>query len=158
MLYWFKAKAPIRRKFDVLFCLYTFLGASMMAATALLGAGVIGASTAVTIAALAFVTTVVLAFGSKKLICDPYVGTVVRMEGLAAGDLSTPIDFTDFTDCVGRMTKALDVFRRNAESVNAAAEAVGAEDDDVALGRDGAVLTGGAVRLRQVGAEGEFAG
>nr|WP_288249029.1 methyl-accepting chemotaxis protein [uncultured Sphingomonas sp.] len=123
MLYWFKAKAPIRRKFDVLFCLYTFLGASMMAATALLGAGVIGASTAVTIAALAFVTTVVLAFGSKKLICDPYVGTVVRMEGLAAGDLSTPIDFTDFTDCVGRMTKAMDVFRRNAESVNAAAEA-----------------------------------
>ncbi|PCG14908.1 methyl-accepting chemotaxis protein [Sphingomonas adhaesiva] len=123
MLYWFKAKAPIRRKFDVLFGLYAALGASMVVATALLAAGTIGSSAALTIAAMAFLATLVIAFGSKKLICDPYVGTVVRMEGLAAGDLSTPIDFTDFTDCVGRMTKAMDVFRRNAEAVNAAAEA-----------------------------------
>jgi len=51
------------------------------------------------------------------LICDPYVATVVRMEALARGDLDSPIRYTEHSDCVGRMTKAMDVFRANALEV-----------------------------------------
>ncbi|MHA6718248.1 methyl-accepting chemotaxis protein [Sphingomonas sp. RS6] len=47
----------------------------------------------------------------RRAICDPYVTTVVRMEALAAGDLDSEIRFTDYQDCVGRMTKAMFAFR-----------------------------------------------
>ncbi|WP_245824994.1 methyl-accepting chemotaxis protein [Sphingomonas azotifigens] len=47
----------------------------------------------------------------RRAICDPYVTTVVRMEALAAGDLESEIRFTDYSDCVGRMTKAMFTFR-----------------------------------------------
>src|SRR5207237_2687372 len=47
----------------------------------------------------------------RNAIVDPYVSTVVRMEGLAAGDLDTPIQFTDYQDCVGRLAKAMLTFR-----------------------------------------------
>ncbi|KQU58067.1 chemotaxis protein [Sphingomonas sp. Leaf339] len=36
------------------------------------------------------------------------------MEGLAAGDFDTPIAFTNYQDCVGRMTKAMFTFRETA--------------------------------------------
>ncbi|MEK6638109.1 MAG: methyl-accepting chemotaxis protein, partial [Pseudomonadota bacterium] len=72
---------------------------------------------------LSFVATVVTVLVSGKLICDPYVTTVVRMEGLAAGDLDQPIQHTEYGDCVGRMTKAMAVFRGNAEAVKAAGKA-----------------------------------
>lgn len=42
------------------------------------------------------------------------MSTVVRMEGLAAGDLNSAIAFTDHRDCVGRMNKAMLVFKDNA--------------------------------------------
>jgi methyl-accepting chemotaxis protein len=47
-------------------------------------------------------------------IAEPYVATVLRMEGLAAGDLESEIQFTDYRDCVGRMTKAMQTFRNTA--------------------------------------------
>ncbi|RZM32233.1 MAG: methyl-accepting chemotaxis protein, partial [Sphingomonas sp.] len=75
----------------------------------------------VAVAALGIVA--IVGWGAKRLICDPYVDTVVRMEGLAAGDLATPIRHTASTDCVGRMTKAMDVFRRNGEVVKEAGAA-----------------------------------
>jgi methyl-accepting chemotaxis protein len=50
----------------------------------------------------------------REAIAHPYVGTVVRMEALARGDLDSPIEFTHYTDCVGRMTKAMFVFRDTA--------------------------------------------
>lgn len=59
----------------------------------------------------------------REAICDPYVSTVVRMERLAAGDLDTPIEFTHYTDCVGRMTKAMFTFRETAENNLKQAEA-----------------------------------
>ena len=123
MLYWFKANAPIRRKFDVLSGLYATFVSIMIGITALLGAGRIGSATALTVGVAILVATLVVASVSKKLICDPYVGTVVRMEGLAAGDLTAPIERTDFGDCVGRMSRAMEVFRSNAEMVKAAGEA-----------------------------------
>jgi len=47
----------------------------------------------------------------SRAIADPYVSTVERMEGLAAGDLTSPIKFTDYKDCIGRLTKAMHAFR-----------------------------------------------
>ncbi|MBR0550977.1 methyl-accepting chemotaxis protein [Sphingomonadaceae bacterium LXI357] len=58
-------------------------------------------------------TTLGIVFGYlfRKAIADPYVTTVLRMEGLADGDLESPIQFTDYTDCVGRLTRAMHTFR-----------------------------------------------
>ena len=50
----------------------------------------------------------------RQAITHPYISTVVRMESLAAGDLITDIDFTTYTDCVGRMTKAMHAFKSAA--------------------------------------------
>jgi methyl-accepting chemotaxis protein len=66
----------------------------------------------------AVLATLAVALGSRKLICDPYVNTVLRMEALAAGDLKSPIHYTSHADCVGRMTRAMAVFMRNAEAAN----------------------------------------
>uniref|UniRef100_UPI0032AEC351 methyl-accepting chemotaxis protein n=1 Tax=Sphingomonas sp. AR_OL41 TaxID=3042729 RepID=UPI0032AEC351 len=52
-----------------------------------------------------------MSFLFREAIAIPYVATVVRMEGLAAGDLHSPIAYTDFRDCVGRLTKAMFTFR-----------------------------------------------
>jgi methyl-accepting chemotaxis protein len=85
------------------------------------------------------------------------------MEGLAAGDLNSPIEFTSYTDCVGRMAKAMCTFRdtalarnaaeadaaeiwRQAEAKRAAAEAEAAEDtrmEQMAIGE----LANGLARL-----------
>jgi len=51
------------------------------------------------------------------------------MEGLAAGDIDSPIEFTDNKDCVGRMTKAMFTFKANAQAkVKADRDAVAARE------------------------------
>jgi len=72
-------------------------------------------SIGLSIAALA--ATVATMSVAGNLITTPYVNTVLRMEGLAAGDVNSPIAYTDYTDCVGRMTKAMATFRDDAEKV-----------------------------------------
>lgn len=72
-------------------------------------------------AALAAMGIMIMA---KKQICDPYVNTVVRMEGLASGDLTSPIPHVDYTDCVGRMSRAMLVFRDNAKARESADKAL----------------------------------
>ena len=62
---------------------------------------------------LSVVATTLLA---SRLICTPYVTTVVRMEALAAGDLVSPVLYTANRDCVGRMTKAMESFRTAQEA------------------------------------------
>ena len=68
--------------------------------------------------AIAFVSVLLIAtfaaMKMKRAITHPYISTVVRMEGLAAGDLTTDIDFTTYTDCVGRLTKAMHSFKSAA--------------------------------------------
>ena len=115
MLTWFERNAPIRAKFQAL--LYTH---ALLAVLAVAGAGIAGSVSfaiglAITVVALAGHVVTVLIGG--RLICDPYVNTVVRMEGLAAGDLDSPIDYTDHADCVGRMTKAMATFKDNATAL-----------------------------------------
>ena len=123
MIAWFRADAPIRRKFDVLFVTYVTLAAIPVATTALALTGAQSSTVLLGTATAALIMVAIVAISAKRLICDPYVGTVVRMEGLAAGDLISPIAHTEFTDCVGRMTRAMEVFRQNGEAVQAAGKA-----------------------------------
>ncbi|MCJ2188966.1 methyl-accepting chemotaxis protein [Novosphingobium beihaiensis] len=75
-----------------------------------------------------------------RAIADPYSETVERMEALAAGDLDSPIRFTDYEDCVGRMTQAMATFRGNAVEVQNSR----AEQEKIV-----AALSGGLSRLAE---------
>jgi methyl-accepting chemotaxis protein len=60
---------------------------------------------------------------ATRRICTPYVNTVLRMEALARGDTAAPITYTEYNECVGRMTKAMATFRDNAIEVQESREA-----------------------------------
>ena len=113
MLTWFEKAAPIRTKFRTLLTVHSFLAGLSVAATgwsAMSG----GAFFPFIVALIVLVATAVTVLVSGNLICTPYVNTVVRMEGLAAGDLDTAIERTEYQDCVGRMSRAMVSFRANA--------------------------------------------
>jgi methyl-accepting chemotaxis protein len=105
-MHWFQAVAPIRQKLLV----------ASNALLAVMTLSTLVALIAPTLVALPIVAVLILGTAIqcaryRKAIADPYVATVVRMEALAAGDLASPIQFTDYQDCVGRMTKAMLNFR-----------------------------------------------
>ena len=123
MINWFEKRAPIRAKFRFLLWAYTLFSLTGAAAGSYAAMHSAGINASVVIAVLAatvfaIVGTTILA---GRLICTPYVNTVVRMEGLAAGDLTSPILYSENQDCVGRMTKAMGVFRENIAKVQAVA-------------------------------------
>lgn len=105
---WFKTIAPIRMKLLVAFSILASI-TGIAALTAIIATGGDFIVTAIT----GLCTLAAAALGAifRKAIADPYVATVVRMEGLAAGDLASQIAFTDYQDCVGRLTKAMFAFR-----------------------------------------------
>jgi len=110
---WFKEVAPIRQKMlIVLICMCGFaaLATLLTAGAALFGHPVLGLSLGLVVAGIAAVCGSLI----REAVCVPYVSTVLRMEGLAAGDLDTPIDYTQYQDCVGRMTKAMFTFKETA--------------------------------------------
>ena len=119
---WFTTTAPIRQKLFVAFAIETALAALAMvlavAATVLVSPLVGLAVGLVPIALAAYAGA-----RMREMIADPYVSTVVRMEALAAGDVESPIEFTHFQDCVGRMTRAMFTFRANITAERDAAEA-----------------------------------
>jgi len=57
-----------------------------------------------------------------RIIAVPYSTVVERMEGLARGDLDTPIPYVSYRDCVGRIAKAISTFRDNALAEKRTAE------------------------------------
>ena len=116
-MHWFQASAPIRLKLLVAFGIMT-----MLTAVASLAHTVASGSVAFAIDIGATAVAIVLGFMFRKAIADPYVATVVRMEGLAAGDLKSPILRTDYTDCVGRLTRAMVTFRDAAADQRAKAD------------------------------------
>lgn len=120
MLDWFEKTAPIRAKFKALLFVHSCLAAASALAAwmAYLHLGVAAPLVASAIVVLTCMTVVI----SGKLICTPYVETVVRMEALAAGDTSSPIKYTAHGDCVGRMTKAMAVSRDNAMKIKSISE------------------------------------
>ncbi|GAA0733930.1 methyl-accepting chemotaxis protein [Sphingomonas sp. ABOLD] len=117
MLHWLEVKAPIREKLKVTFG--AMIGIMVVLAVlnlvlphwVMLGLNVV-------VIATAFVLTRMFA----RVIADPYVATVVRMEGLAAGDLAAPIAHTEYEDCVGRISRGMLVFRDAAVAQREAAE------------------------------------
>lgn len=110
-MYWFTANAPIRIKLLLSFSIMCLLIAAGPLASAMFGPSA-GLATGICATGLGVITGLLF----RRAISTPYVGTVVRMEALAAGDLDSPIAFTDYRDCVGRMTKAMFAFRDNARS------------------------------------------
>ena len=107
---WFKANAPIRLKLLIAFGMFVGL---LLAAT--LADALFTPSVSLDIEILLLVCGVISAWWLREAIAIPYVTTVVRMEALAAGDLKSPIAYTDFTDCVGRLTRAMASFKLAAE-------------------------------------------
>jgi methyl-accepting chemotaxis protein len=106
---WFETVAPIRLKMLVAFS--TLVGMmSVIALVSLFGPNAVTLGLIAAIVAFA----ALLSMRFRRAVCDPYVNTVVRMEGLAAGDLESPIAYGDYKDCVGRMTKAMATFRDTA--------------------------------------------
>ncbi|MGN7998772.1 methyl-accepting chemotaxis protein [Sphingomonas sp. 22176] len=107
---WFKANAPIRLKLLIAFGLFVGFMLVVTAVDAILPWALsLEIDAALTLAAI------VSAWWLREAIAIPYVTTVVRMEALAAGDLQSPIGYTEFTDCVGRLTRAMASFKQAAE-------------------------------------------
>ncbi|NMN05236.1 MULTISPECIES: methyl-accepting chemotaxis protein [unclassified Novosphingobium] len=114
MLSWFREIAPIRTKFRFLVAMQAILAVATVAVVIVVVEDIV-TSHAVTliILTLSLASVAMLAWAGKT-ICDPYVATVLRMEALAAGDLDSPVSFTAYQDCVGRLTRAMAMFRQQA--------------------------------------------
>ncbi|GAA4033924.1 hypothetical protein GCM10022281_12420 [Sphingomonas rosea] len=109
MMQSFRETMPIRSKLFTIVAVMTGL-----VCVPTLVALVRGDLLAAGVGAAAAVAAGIVGASFREAISGPYVATVARMEALAKGDLDTPIAFTDYTDCVGRMTKAMFVFRDTA--------------------------------------------
>lgn len=123
MFTWFIEHAPIRTKFT--FMVSTYVAAATASATCAYFAGSATGGGLLWLAATGSVIAFTLAFGlvTKKMSCDPYVSTVLRMEALAAGDTDSDIQYRHHTkDCVGRMARAMMTFKDNAELVRVSSE------------------------------------
>ncbi len=120
MLTWFTKHAPIRRKFTVMTAGLAAIGLANLIAAALVAGGALAPWTGALVAGLGLAATLGGMLLAKELVCRSYVETVVRMEAMAAGDLTAPVRRIDHTDCVGRMTRAMDTFRANALRVKEA--------------------------------------
>ena len=148
MIKWFVEDAPIRSKMMIvvgttvaittaagLLGLYeVFQITAALKAANVPGASEITSSAKLTMTIGMLSATVIclgLGLWFRVAISNPFVETVVRMEGFASGDTATPITRTAQKDCVGRMARTLQVFRQNAldkmaaegESVKAAEQA-----------------------------------
>ena len=113
----FRKHAPIRQKFLIMGGVYTLLAAVPVATTAAALSDMAPTPLLLGLAGAALVLTVVMSVVFRSAVCDPYVDSVVRMEGIAAGDLTSPIEHTDYRDCIGRMARAMEVFRANGQVV-----------------------------------------
>ncbi|MCJ2179201.1 methyl-accepting chemotaxis protein [Novosphingobium album (ex Hu et al. 2023)] len=122
MLDWFEKKAPIREKFKALLIVHTGLGLVCLATTVMAVSGTLPGVALIAMAGAACAAIFATVLISGERICTPYVNTVVRMEALAAGDTRSEVQYTDYEDCVGRMTKAMSAFRDNAVQVEKNAE------------------------------------
>ncbi|PTS72273.1 chemotaxis protein [Sphingomonas sp. HMWF008] len=135
---WYVKNAPVRTKLLVAF-------AVMAAFTAISTlAPLLWPKAALAIGGIAVIAAVLSGFAFRRMIADPYVATVVRMEALAAGDLHAPIERTDYTDCVGRMTRAMFTFRDTAVAqIEINQQAIATAESAAAMGQNIARLADG---------------
>lgn len=113
MLTWFEKQAPIRSKFAIIVTMQSGLCALAFAATLWAVAGGNGA-VALVVAGLAVALVVITGLITRTIVCNPYVEMAARIEAIVGGDLDAHIPYTDFTDCVGRMARAMTSFRESA--------------------------------------------
>lgn len=140
MLNWFGKVAPIREKFRVLLAVQALCGALGLIAVTLAAQGLVAIAIGFAVAGLCgAVLTMVVA---DRLISIPYAETVVRMEGMAAGDIDSPIAHGDHTDCLGRMIAAMTalsdqtrLFKRRADDQKHVVNALGVGLSNLAEGR-----------------------
>lgn len=126
----FASTYPIRKKMTI-FVISQALAIAICSAVALAaGPFRLHADLIVAICGISLVAAVGAAIRMSREIVIPYVATVQRMEELAAGNLDKEIRFTNHTDCVGRMTKAMHVFRVNARAAAEAEAARQAEETE----------------------------
>ncbi|NOW47555.1 methyl-accepting chemotaxis protein [Novosphingobium sp. SG751A] len=102
--------------------LVALLGGASVAATVLGTGGSLSAGAAMAVSAGAMALAVLIVALAGAMISTPYVATVERMEELASRDLTSPIRYTDQTDCVGRIARAMEVFRAHAQEREAQLE------------------------------------
>ncbi|RYE95707.1 MAG: methyl-accepting chemotaxis protein, partial [Oxalobacteraceae bacterium] len=116
MLDWFEKRAPIKTKFKILLFIYSGFAGSITATAwyAAIHASGINVPLVLSMAISGTVSIMGVTLLASRLICTPYVNTVLRMEALVRGDLDSPVNYTDYRDCVGRMTKAMESFRENS--------------------------------------------
>lgn len=115
MLLWFREIAPIKLKLRVYSALNIFcVAASSFAAWS---SGAFSWTNAAWVIGLTSAAIAINAVLSRAII-HPYVTTVIRMEALADGDLDSPVQFTRYRDCIGRMTTAMAKFRAAAQERN----------------------------------------
>lgn len=121
MVRWFRNNAPIRIKFRAL-VVFQAIAATLHIGAVYAGGRIAQEQTSalMLVGVGIAVLPVFVTWFSGKLISDPYVTTVLRMEALTAGDLDSPILFSDHGDCVGRMARAMGVFRENATTIRQA--------------------------------------
>ncbi|WP_336868776.1 hypothetical protein [Sphingomonas sanguinis] len=77
-------------KFDALTVIYGGIAAVGLGAT-IVASGGLSLSLPIILAATGLVASLIVSRVSRKLICDPYVGSVVAMEALASGDYNREI-------------------------------------------------------------------
>ena len=114
MLKWFRESAPIRLKLKIAFGFQTALVALAGSVVLLAGYGFCTPTAGALCAAECLFLSAFLGLMMAPAISEPYVTTVVRMEGLAAGDIDSPIEHTHYRDCVGRLAVAMTSFREAA--------------------------------------------
>ena len=117
MLEWFVKVAPIRAKFRALQLVLGALSGLSLLGCVLAGEHIVSTALASGLAAVALILTLAAVKIAGKGICDPYIRTVERLEALADGDTDSPLHHTEHRDCVGRLTRAMEIFRENALTV-----------------------------------------
>ena len=111
-----------RTKFKILIGCYVAIAVINAGFAIIAWQGFVSLDTSLAIIAFMGLPGIAVIALAKERICRPYVNTVVRMEALADGDTTSAIHYTDHKDCVGRMTKAMEMFRDTIERRKASQE------------------------------------
>jgi methyl-accepting chemotaxis protein len=135
MLDWFEKEAPIREKFRALLFVLSACGALGVLGVALLAFGVVNSTIAIGLSVLGLLGIIMTISTTSDRICTPYVSMVERMEAMAQGDFSSPVHYTEYRDCVGRMARCVLSWRdrANAGAESRAAQAMIVEKLSAAL-------------------------
>ena len=120
MFEWFEKTAPIKTKFACLMWIQFALGSLSVITGKFDAMALTSAWVSTALAAGFFLLSTYVLYTAAQLISRPYVAMVERVEGLANGDTASPIHFTEYGDCVGRMSRAMTKFRDNMVDIEKA--------------------------------------